>query len=243
MFKDSEILVTGGSGLLGTTLKDIKPDYQYPSHAAFDITDYSSIDNYTQDLAAQGINIKCILHFAAFTSPPKVEKDPKQALLTNIVGTANVVRLCMKYNIRMLYTSTDYVFDGESGNYKETDPVLPTNIYAWSKLGGETAALMYDKSLIIRMSISPDEFPHPKAWIDQWTSRETAAQTCTKIIKLADSDVTGIIHIGGRRQSVYEFAKSLSPDKDIGTLERKNANYAVPKDTSLDSSLYERSIV
>ncbi len=55
---------------------------------------------------------------------------------------------------------------GDQGNYKETDPVYPVNKYAWSKLGGECAVRMYDKSLIIRTTFGPNVFPYQKAFVD-----------------------------------------------------------------------------
>ena len=87
------------------------------------------------------------MHGAAFTSPPKINENPKLALDVNIVGTANLVRACMERNIKILYISTDYVFKGDRGMYKEDDPVFPANKYAWSKLGGECAVRLYDNSL------------------------------------------------------------------------------------------------
>ena len=63
-------------------------------------------------------------------------KKVSKSINLNIVGTANVVTACENLTLR-LYMSTSYVYEGKKGNYKETDPVLPWNNYAWSKLGGE----------------------------------------------------------------------------------------------------------
>ena len=114
-----------------------------------------------------------VVHAAAFTSPPKVDKDPARALDVNIIGTANLVRLCMARGLRLIYISTDYVFRGDRGNYREDDSLYPVNKYAWSKLGGECAVRMYDNSLIVRTSFGPNVFPYEKAFADQWTSRES----------------------------------------------------------------------
>ena len=68
-----------------------------------------------------GRSIEVLIHGAAFTSPPKVDADPLRAIDVNIVGTANVVRLCMAHAIRLVYISTDYVFRGDRGQYREED--------------------------------------------------------------------------------------------------------------------------
>ena len=164
MIDESRIIYTGGSGLLGSEFRKIFPGIDYPSSKDFDVTNYRQMKEYLKSRACERI-----IHAAAFTSPPLIEKDPLKALEVNIVGTSNIVRLCIEYDMRLIYISTDYVFDGQKGNYKETDPVCPVNRYAWSKLGGECAARMYDKALIIRTTFGPEVFPYEKAFVDQWT--------------------------------------------------------------------------
>jgi len=189
-----------------------------------------------------GKTVSAIFHAAAFTSPPKINDNPKLALDVNIIGTANVVRVCMERNIKLLYVSTDYVFKGDSGMYKEDDPVLPANKYAWSKLAGECAVSMYDNALIIRTSFGDTVFPYEKAFVDQWTSRLRVDVLAKKLVKLLESDLTGTVHVGGKRQTVMEYAKSVSPDKVIGDLSLKDVTFLAPKDTSLDTSRYDSKI-
>ncbi|MCX5636496.1 MAG: sugar nucleotide-binding protein [Planctomycetota bacterium] len=237
MSNKSRIIFTGGSGLLGSEFRKIRPDIDYPSSKEFNVTDYEQMKKYVE---SNGCDL--IIHAAAFTSPPTIEKDPLKALEVNVVGTSNVVKLCIKFGIRIVYISTDYVFKGDKGNYKETDPVYPVNKYAWSKLGGECAVRMYDKSLIIRTTFGPNVFPYPKALVDQWTSRESVAVIARKIASLLDKDITGVIHIGGKRKTVYEYAKSLDTAKSIGELSVNDVNFAVPKDTSLNCKKYNKII-
>ena len=119
------------------------------------------------------------------------------------------------------------------------------NKYAWSKLGGECAVQLHGNALIIRTSFGPNEFPFPKAFVDQWTSRQSAKDMAAKIVNIAtqtDENVTGIMHVGGPRRTVYEYAKSLDPNKEIGELSIQNMNFSVPKDTSLDCQRYEQLI-
>ena len=234
MADKSKIIFTGGSGLLGSEFRKIRPDIDYPRSKDFDVTDYGQMRRYV------GVNgCDLLIHAAAFTSPPLVEKDPLEAMEVNIVGTSNVVKLCMEFDARLVYISTDYVFRGDRGDYEEDDPVYPVNKYAWSKLGGECAARMHDKSLIIRTTFGPNVFPYEKAFVDQWTSRESVSVIAGMINKLVDKDITGTVHVGGMRKTVFEFAKGLDATKDIGELSVSEVNFSVPVDTSLKCDKYK----
>lgn len=237
MTNQHKIIFTGGNGLLGSEFRKILPNIQYPSSKEFNITNYSQMRNYIEKN-----DTELIIHAAAFTSPPLIDKDPLKAIEVNIIGTANVVKLCMEFDARLIYISTDYVFKGNKGNYKEDDPVYPVNKYAWSKLGGECAAMLYDKALIVRTTFGPEVFPYDKAFIDQWTSRESVSVIAEKISKLIEKDITGVIHVGSKRKTVYEYAKSLDPAKDIGELSIKDVQFEAPVDTSLNCDKYNESI-
>jgi len=230
----SRIIFTGESGLLGTEVKKILPDIIYPSLDEFDITNYDQMKRYVE---SNGCDL--IIHAAAFTSPPQIDKDPLTALEVNIIGTSNVVKLCREFDARLIYICTDYVFKGDKGNYKEDDPVYPVNKYAWSKLGGECAVRLYDKSLVIRTSFGPNVFPYEKAFVDQWTSRESVSAIAKKISKLIDKNVTGVLHVGGPRRTVFEYAKGLDGAKDIKELSINDVNFVVPVDTSLNCDKYD----
>ncbi len=229
MLDQKRIIFTGGSGLLGSEFRKILPDINYPASSQFNVTDFAQMDAWVRNGA-----YSMIIHAAAFTSPPKIEQEPLKAVDVNIIGTANVVRLCMKHNLKLVYISTDYVFRGDKGNYREDDEVFPVNKYAWSKLGGECAVRMYDNSLIIRTTFGPNVFPYEKAFTDQWTSRESASTTAGMIASLLETGATGTVHVGGPRKTVFEYAKSLDPAKEIKELSIHELNFTVPADTSLD---------
>jgi dTDP-4-dehydrorhamnose reductase len=234
MMDRSGCLFTGGSGLLGSAFRVLVPEARYPSSREFDVTNYPQMRDYLL-----GHPCDTILHAAAFTSPPNVDRDPGKAIAVNIVGTGQVVRLCMEFGCRLLYLSTDYVFQGDQGHYREEDALHPVNKYAWSKLGGECAVRLYDKGLIIRTTFGPDVFPYPKAFVDQWTSRESVSVIARKIVRLLDTDLTGVVHIGGPRRTVLEYARSLDAQRPIGPLSIREVTFRVPEDTSLDCSKYE----
>ncbi len=232
-----QILATGGEGVLGTELRKTLPNADFPLECDFDIINIERMENWINQ---SGKKYELLLHCAAFVSPPLIDKDPVKALDVNIVGTANITRLCIKHNIKLIYICTDYVFDGKKGHYKEDDPVYPANKYAWSKLGGECAVRMYDNSIVIRLSFGPDIFPYEAAFIDQWTSRESVTRIAEKIKKvLSLKDFTGVIHIGAKRRTVMEYAKELNPEKEIKELSLNDVNFVSPKDTSLNTDKYE----
>ena len=236
------ILFTGGSGLLGREMKKIIPDAFFPSSKDFDITDVEGMSTTLEVINQIGDPIKTMVHMAAFTSPPKIDQDPMKALAVNVVGTANVVTLCQQHNIRLVYISTDYVFSGEKGNYGEEDPIYPVNKYAWSKLGGECAVRLYDNHAIIRLSFGQNEFPYPAAYVDQWTSRLPVKEIVSKITRIIRSDFLGTIHIGSKPRTVYEYAKSISPDKDIKEISIKDSKTKIPRDTSLNTAKFDAFI-
>ena len=239
--KQGKILFTGGSGLLGGEVKKLLPQAWYPTSAEFNVVNESQLVAYLADKS-----ISLLIHAAAFTSPPLVDKAPDKALDVNIIGTVNIVKFCLAHQIKLMYISTDYVFNGEKGLYQETDPVHPINKYAWSKLGGECAVRMYDNALIVRTSFGPNEFPFPKAFIDQWTSRQSVREIAAKIVALVEkmmtTQVTGVVHVGGPRCTVYHYAKGLDQSKEIGELSINDVPFKAPRDTSLDCSRYHEIV-
>jgi dTDP-4-dehydrorhamnose reductase len=237
-FEPATTLFTGGSGLLGTAFRRLLPAALYPGSAEFDVRDYGSMERW-----AAGRTITTVIHAAAFTSPPKIDQDPLRALESNIIGTANVARMALLHGWRMVYVSTDYVFRGDTGSYREDDPVHPVNRYAWSKLGGECAVQMLSDSLIIRTSFGPDVFPYPKAFVDQWTSRQGVSETARQMIALIRTNAIGVVHVGGPRRTVMEYAHSLDPSKRIEPLSVNDVTFAVPVDTSLDTTRYRALVM
>lgn len=234
MYDGSTLLVTGGSGLLGGELARLLPEAQFPPPSEFNVADYDQMARYP------GLGrVTTLLHAAAFTSPPKVDQNPVKALDVNVIGTAHVTKLCCERNLKLVYISTDYVFRGDQGRYAEDASVHPVNKYAWSKLGGECAARMYDRSLIIRAGFGPKVFPYPKPFADQWTTRETVDVIAAQIVRCLEWDLLGVIHLGGKRRTVLEYARQLDPSREIQPLSRAEVPFAAPQDTSLDTCRFE----
>jgi len=101
---------------------------------------------------------------------------------------------------------------------------------------------MYNNSIIIRTTFGPNVFPYEKAFVDQWTSRESVSVTARMIAELLDSEFTGTVHVGGKRKSVFEYAKALDPAKEIQKLSVNDVNFKIPVDTSLNCELYNKVV-
>jgi len=123
----------------------------------------------------------------------------------NIIGTANLVKICFENNVKIIFFSTSYVYSGRKGNYKEVDPLLPWNNYGWSKLGAESAVQMYKNSLIIRACMTEKPFTHKFAFTNVRSNFIFHDQFAKYLIKVIP--YKGIINIGGKSQSIYQFVK------------------------------------
>jgi dTDP-4-dehydrorhamnose reductase len=224
----SRILITGGTGLLGKELKKVDSSIFTPTHSEFDITNLDNVLYDCQELYHPDM----IIHCAALTDEKLSRKSPEKAIETNIIGTANIAMTCIKLGIRMVYLSTDYVYPGISGNYKESDPVYPFNIYAHSKLGGECSVRGVKNHLIIRTSFGPSKFPYSHAFSDVWRSKGYVENIAKDIYKAAISPLLGVINIGGERKVVYDYAKEQNPN--VLPIKKIHSEFEVPKDTSLN---------
>jgi dTDP-4-dehydrorhamnose reductase len=205
--KKNTIVVTGGRGRFAQSLKKIKSKYKfyYPSKKNLDITNVNSIKNYLSKIKPSSV-----LHLAGLSRPMSLhEKEIKKSINLNIIGTANLVSVCHDLNIKLIYFSTSYIYPGKSGNYKETDALLPWNNYGWSKLGGESSVQMYKNSLILRVCMTEKPFIHKKAFTNvklNFIFHENLAKILIKIISKK-----GIINLGGPTKTVYDFARQHNP--------------------------------
>ena len=159
-----KIVITGGDGRFAQILKkdNNKLDILYPGKKELNILDINSINKYLKKNKP-----KYLIHAAALSRPMSIHnKEISKSIDLNIIGTANIVKVCSDLKIKLIYFSTGYVYEGKIGNYKEIDPVLPVNNYAWSKLGGECAVTMYKNSLILRITMCEKPFIHEYAFHD-----------------------------------------------------------------------------
>ena len=200
------IIVSGGDGRFSKILKqkNKKLNLKFLSKKQLDILSLKSID---KCFLKYKPNI--IFHTAGLSRPMKQhDKDIKRSIDLNIIGTANIVKFCSKYKVKLIYFSTGYVYDGIKGNHKEIDPVKPINNYGLSKLGGECSVLMYKNSLVLRLTMTEKPFAYNKAYSNLYSNymfHEELVDILPKII-----NEKGIINIGGKKQSIFSFAKKYN---------------------------------
>jgi dTDP-4-dehydrorhamnose reductase len=201
-----KIIITGGKGRFAQVLKNSKLNLniKFPSKNELNIQKISSIKKYIKKHKP-----KYLIHCAALSRPMNIhDKLISKSINLNIIGTCNIVKVCNEFNIKLIYFSTGYVYPGVKGGYKELDGVLPLNNYAWSKLGGECAVAMYKNSLILRIIMCEKPFIHKKAFHDIETNFMFHDDVVKIIPKILNKK--GIINVGGKKQSVYKFAKTFN---------------------------------
>src|SRR5437879_8023465 len=175
-----------------------------------------------------------VIHTAGYTDVDGCERDPEIAFAVNAQGTRRVTEGAVKANARLIYISTDYVFDGKKTEpYTERDPVNPLNVYGRSKLAGEEEALKgCRRTLVLRTSwlygVHGKNFvrtilslavtqPEVRVVEDQRGSPTYAQHLAQVITGLIRSDVTGVIHAGGEGEcSRSEFAKAILQEAGLG---------------------------
>jgi dTDP-4-dehydrorhamnose reductase len=233
------VFVTGGSGFLGWNLvKALKDHYQvfasYDRHPfqmdkvktlKLNISDRGEVQE-----ALERIQPDLIFHTAALAKVEACEKDKESAYRINVEGTRNLVLESPK-NSRFIYVSTDLVFNGKQGFYRETDPPDPLNVYGETKLLGETVtAENADDYLIIRISLMygfGNSFSESfldwlqKTWTqggktrlftDQYRTPLLVSEAVKALREIATiSTGREIFHLGGReRITRYEFGKKFA---------------------------------
>ena len=235
--KKKKIVFTGGTGRFAQIFRKIpiKEKIFFPKKNELNIENLNSIKKYLKK-----VKPGYLIHTAALSRPMDIhEKNITKSINTNIIGTANIVKACQKENIKLIYFSTNYVYPGKKGNYKETDPVLPINKYAISKFGGECSVQMYENSLILRISMTEKPFIHKKAFSDvemNFMFHESLAKNLLKLI-----DKKGIINVGGKKQSVINFANKYN--KNIkGILAKEIYGKSFPLKPSMNINLYNKLI-
>ena len=225
-----KILISGGYGRFAQELirQNSTHDIIALSKQDMDITDPDSIET-----AIKKYTPEIFIHAAALSRPMNVhDMNADKSISLNIIGTSNCVNACMKYDIKIVYISTDYVYPGLTGNYLESDGVYPINKYAWSKLGGECAVMMYDNSLILRMAMIEYPFPHLKAFDDSFKSCIWHTDAARSVYQLIEKNAIGIYNVGGSKKSIYNFV--CNENVNILPISKNDVNESVPADVSMN---------
>ena len=201
-----KILVSGGNGRFARELKKIKSKYKFlfRNRKELNILSIKSIEKNFKRFKPN-----FVLHLAGLSRPMSIhEKQINKSIDINIIGTANLVKMCNIYNKKIIFFSTSYVYPGTKGRYVETDPLLPWNNYGWSKLGAEAAVQMYKNSLIIRACMTEKPFLHKSAFKNVKSNFIFHDQFAKIFLKLINKK--GIYNVGGKTQTIFNFAKKYN---------------------------------
>ena len=271
-----KILITGASGFVGGHLvKQAKKNYEV--HALFnnnpleikdcfihkfDLSQVSQIDTFLAEIVPD-----VIIHTAAIANPDACEENRDYAILVNIKATEELSKWAQKNGVRFIFTSTDMVFDGTRGNYKENDSPNPISFYSQTKVSAEDfiknnianyviarVALVYgigitrNSSFFEKMIERLTKGESITLFHDQFRSPILVDNLAEALLELATNDFVGITHLGGsERISRWEFGLRASrifglPSQNIlkGSMFDFEGAAFRPQDISFDIELAKK---
>ncbi len=222
--RSMKIIVTGANGMLARAVTDackrIGSEVFALARTELDITDADAVD-----AALDRIEPDAVLNCAAFTDVDGAESNVDQCFAVNATGVKNLAAATSRTETKLVTVSTDYVFGGEkSGHYDESDEPNPLSVYARSKVEGEVLATEADpKCIVVRsgwifgpdgtnfLSLIPTLLAggrQIKVITDAYGTPTYAVDLAERILVLADSSATGIVHAAnaGEGSSFYDFA-------------------------------------
>ena len=264
-----KFLVTGSAGLIGRqVVKDLSETHEVfscynkskPEHGniiKMDLLNHEMISNVMSEKKPD-----VVIHLGAMTAVDLCDAQQDNALKINSQATEILAKECSKINSFMVYVSTDYVFDGNTGMYEENDTTNPLGFYGKSKLLGEKSIQNFSSNWCIARTSTPFGL-HPTKksfpiWVienlqkqkqidvltDQFTSPTYVPSLSRMLIEISERHLTGIIHVAGASKiSRYEMASLVSDKLGLdGKLLREISMNDIkweaqrPKDSSLNVS-------
>jgi len=270
-----KLLVTGASGLLGNKVveraendHDVTPFHNtkplHPNSLGLDITDAAEVSRLFRDLKPDAV-----IHTASETNVDKCETEKEHAFKTNVEGTRNIAVACGNVGAKLVYVSTDYVFDGTKGNYTEQDSPNPINYYGLTKLEGEKQVIQYCANYaVLRTSVLYGWHPWKQnfaTWVinqlkqsekisvveDHYNTPTLADNLAEMAVETAERNLRGIYHAAGsERTSRYEFARQIAETFRLDAaliqpVKMKDLTFWVarrPKDSSLNTSKIQKQL-
>jgi dTDP-4-dehydrorhamnose reductase len=272
-----KLLITGASGLLGGKLVQLATDAGHDVHSLYfehsllegrpqrlDITDRTAVENAMADKMPE-----VMIHAASITDLDLCERTPELAFRVNATATGFLAEACQKVKSRLIYLSTDYIFDGKRGNYRENDKPNPVNVYGKSKLlGEEEIARKAGDFCIARTSVlfgwGRRHRPNFATWVhgnlragqrinvvtDQYATPTLSSDLARMLLEAAERRLNGIFHLSGStRVNRYEFALLLARkfgfDEQLVTpVKAESINWIArrPFDSSLNVSKAQASL-
>lgn len=274
------ILITGASGHLGRRLVKVACQaghqvwaWTSPRERATPQTDlpatFASVEITNPVEVAEAysqIRPMAVIHAAAMANVAECYRDPIRAYRVNAEATRQLAGLCVADIARLIYVSTDLVFDGTTGNYEEDDLPRPLSQYGKSKLDGERAVIHHPGLLVARVSwLIGTGTPRRAHFLDQqiaalrqgqplelfkdeWRSPLGMDAAAQALLALAKADVSGVLHLGGpEKLSRYEMgcmlAKMLGVKQElVQSIERSDMKSPEPRpsDVSFNSTRWRQ---
>ena len=231
-------MIIGASGKVGKEIfkilknKDNKSTYdvfgtyytnQIEGLEQLDITNLSAVEK-----VLEKINPSVLIHTAAITYPLRCEENRELAWKINVEGTKNLAQCCMKNNCKMVFISSDNVFDGKNGPFDETQKTNPLNYYGETKVESEKIVSETDDYLIIRTAWVNDVGPNSHSFImqvinslqnnnifnapvDQFGHPTYSNNLAEIIIELVKNNSEGVFHVTGSTYvDRFHFAKKIA---------------------------------
>ena len=226
-----KILITGSNGLLGQKITDAvigDLDLEYIAssrgnnrhteekgytYISLDITDHDQVRSTIMELRPD-----VIINTAAMANVDACEKDPEASHLINVAAVANLISICEAYPIHLIHLSTDFVFDGEEGPYKENDEPKPLSTYGRHKMEAEKlleqsacnwsvvrTILVYGivrdmsrSNIVLWVKNALENGQEIKVVNDQWRMPTLAEDLAKACLIIAKREEKGIFHISGK---------------------------------------------
>lgn len=234
-----KLLITGGSGLLGSKVAEMalaRGDEVFSGYAhnipgfgtpvRFDLLNGPGISGMVERLAPE-----VIIHSAALTDVDRCEREKELAYKMNVEGTRAIAAAAQKVGSFLIYISTDYVFDGQCGMYREEDRPNPVSYYGYSKLLGEG----YCDGCIVRTCVIYGSRPASgkvnfALWLlnslksgkevrvvtDQFITPTLNTNLTAMVLEVADRRLGKVLNLAGAtRISRYDYAQELAREFDL----------------------------
>ncbi|WP_346297732.1 dTDP-4-dehydrorhamnose reductase [Geoglobus acetivorans] len=262
------MFITGGSGLLGSKIAEIAVDRGYEVYSGYhshkpefgeavklDLSSPESIRGVIREVRPD-----VVIHTAALTDVDRCEREKELAHRINAEGTKVVAEVAREVGAFLVYVSTDYVFDGERGMYREEDETNPVNHYGYTKLAGEKHCQDFciARTCVIYGARPASGKVNFALWLidrlekgesvrivtDQYITPTLNTNLAKMILECAENEHRGVFHLAGAtRVSRFEFAKEIAEVFGLeesliipSKMEEINWIAKRPRDSSLDVS-------
>jgi len=263
-----KLLITGASGLYGSKLAELAIARNFEVYSC-DVQELPVCGNFVKfdvsnkelvNEAFKRVKPDVVVHAATLTDVDKCELNKDLAWKINVEGTKNIADAAKTAGSFLIYISTDYVFNGEKGNYTESDKPDPINYYGLTKLKAEELVKAQDEYFIGRPSVIYGSTPaagkvnfalwlidalrkgeRVKIVTDQWNTPTLNTNLAEMTLEVIERKLTGTFHLcGATRVSRFQFAELIAEafDLDKSLIDSVvSSQFKWPAKRPMDSSL------